>query len=103
MPDFRSHMDKEYMDYNTLSRSKIADINKMGNRVTSHTRSFSAESRKRDLQAATGQKGWGKSEDNAADIASRTDAVPQRSSRGNIVAKWSCIPMVARVRMANQD
>jgi hypothetical protein len=35
MPDFWSHMDKEYLDYNALSRSTIADINKMGNRIPS--------------------------------------------------------------------
>jgi hypothetical protein len=26
MPDFWSHMDKEYLDYNALSRSAIADV-----------------------------------------------------------------------------
>ena len=35
MPDFWSHMDTEYLNYNALSSSTIADINKMGNRITS--------------------------------------------------------------------
>jgi hypothetical protein len=34
MPDFWRHMDTEYLNYNALSSSTIADINKKENRIT---------------------------------------------------------------------